>query len=392
MAVIKSEAKLQQLGFVDFVNDLPKEDQELILNSATRYFIPWRAVWNENSLSTPCRIVLGASLCPRGGCSLNSLLAKGANNMNKLLDILIRWTMHHCVFHTDIQKMYNAVHLHKAHWRYQLYLWENELKCGTPPLWKVLKTVTYGVRSSGNLAECGLRKTAELTKSECPRAHNIIMNDIYVDDCLSGEKSMDEVFCTTDQLSIALAKGGFGLKGFTFSGQDPPEQLSNDGVSVVVGGLKWFPKEDLISINVSELNFSQKSRGRKSQDRKGIIPEKLTKRNCVSKVAEIFDPLGRVTPLTSGLKLDINELTLRKLDWDDQIPEDLRQIWLLNFEMIKEIGGIRFNRAIVPEDAIDMKIETIDTADACQNDLCSDICAVPKKIWRVLMSAGVCQI
>ena len=101
-------------------------------------------------------------------------------------------------------------------------------------------------------------------------------------------------------------------------------------MSVVVGGLKWFPKEDLISINVSELNFAKKNRGRKPQDRKGIIPEKITKRNCVSKVAEIFDPLGRVTPLTSGLKLDLNELTLRKLDWDDQIPEDLRQIYDCN--------------------------------------------------------------
>ena len=93
----------------------------------------------------------------------------------------------------------------------------------------VIKTAIYGVRPSGNLAECGLRKTAELTQSECPKAYDIIMNDMYVDDCMSGDDSFDETLQVTEQLSVALAKGGFSLKGFTFSGKAPPEHLSNDG-------------------------------------------------------------------------------------------------------------------------------------------------------------------
>ena len=55
----------------------------------------------------------------------------------------------------------------------------------------------------------------------------------------------------TDQLSLALTRGGFKLKGFTFSGSHPPENLANeDKVSVTVGGQKWFPKEDVISLNI----------------------------------------------------------------------------------------------------------------------------------------------
>ena len=105
------------------------------------------------------------------------------------------------------------------------------------------------------------------------------------------------------------------------------------------------------------------------------MPEKLTKRDCVSRVAEIFDPIGRVTPLTSGFKIDINELTLRNLSWDDAIPENLRQIWADNFEMINEIRNIRFKRAVIPEDAIDINVETIDTADASQKMICVAIYA-----------------
>ena len=107
---------------------------------------------------------------------------------------------------------------------------------------------------------------------------------------------------------MALEKGGFSLKGFTFSGRDPPEHLSNDGKSVTVGGLKWFPKEDLLAINVGEVNFAKKYRGRKTGNITKV-PENLTKRVCVSKVGEVFDLLERAAPLISGMKLDIASYT-----------------------------------------------------------------------------------
>ena len=47
-----------------------------------------------------------------------------------------------------------------------------------------------------------------------------------------------------------------------------------------------------------------------------------------------------------------------------QIPNDLRQIWTSHFNMIKEIGDIRFKRAVVPSDAKNLEIDTIDMVDA----------------------------
>ena len=118
---------MQALGFVDYVANLDGENREMIMSSKVKYFIPWRAVWNEKSLSTPCRLVFDASQGTRGGCSLNSLLAKGANGMNKLVEILIRWTVRKYAFHTDITKMYQAStgyivrmslkDMHKRYWK-----------------------------------------------------------------------------------------------------------------------------------------------------------------------------------------------------------------------------------------------------------------------------------
>ena len=80
--------------------------------------------------------------------------------MNLLIEIMVRWTTYLYVFHTDIQKIYNAISLRKEHWHYQMYLWCGDLAVERPPQRKVIKTLIYGVKPSGNLAERGLRQTA----------------------------------------------------------------------------------------------------------------------------------------------------------------------------------------------------------------------------------------
>ena len=374
--VIKSEQKLQQLGHVDYVKNLSVEMQHQLLNNPIQNFIPWRAVWKDNSLSTPCRIVFDASQVTDTGFSLNDMLAKGRNNMNKLQEILIRWSIHPVAFHTDVTKMYNTVKLEDKNWCFQRYIWQENLDSKKIPEEKVIKTLIYGVKSSGNQAERGLRETARLSKEEYPEVNEIVRRDVYVDDCLSGERSEDLAMLRSDQLEIVLNRGGFALKGISFSGKDPPECLSDDGVSINVAGLKWYTKEDVLALDISELNFAKKCRGRKPVNSSlSIIPSKLTRRHCVSKVAEIFDLTGKITPITAGMKLDLHDLVQRKLDWDDVIPDNLRPLWESHFETMKEIKTLRYKRAIVPADAIDLNVTTIDAGDASQSIVCVSIYA-----------------
>ena len=71
------------------------------------------------------------------------------------------------------------------------------------------------------------------------------------------------------------------------------------------------------------------------------IPEKLTRRYCVSKVAQIFDIAVKLVRINAAMKLDLHELLLRKLDWDDKISDlesgiKLIQIWNSNFKVMSE--------------------------------------------------------
>ena len=87
-----------------------------------------------------------------------------------------------------------------------------------------------------------------------------------------------------------------------------------------------FPREDLISLDMSELNFAKKRRGKKTSSI-NHVPENLSKRHCVSKVGKIFDFTGIVTPLVAGMKIELHELTNRKRDWDDILPINVQELW-----------------------------------------------------------------
>ena len=90
---------------------------------------------------------------------------------------------------------------------------------------------------------------------------------------------------------------------------------------------------------------------------------------------EIYDPQGLVAPIVGGFKLDISVLHQYKLGWDDPIPAELKEIWAANFDLIEELRSLRFRRAVVPENACSLEIETIDTADAGENLVCAAVYA-----------------
>ena len=90
------------------------------------------------------------------------------------------------------------------------------------------------------------------------RVSEVIHKDIYVDDCISGDDDFEKFRVVTDDLKVVLNRGGFVLKGITESGSDPPDHLSEDGESILVGGLRWFSKKDYLKLNIVDFNFFQK--------------------------------------------------------------------------------------------------------------------------------------
>ena len=132
--------------------------------------------------------------------------------------------------------------------------------------------------------------------------------------------------------------------------------------------MKWFPKTDELNLSIQDLDLGH-------TQKKKLKSKTLTRRQCASRIGEIFDLNGRFAPLVAEFKLDLRELCLRSLDWDDEIPEDLISKWLRNFDTIEEIREMRFRRCVIPKDAVSLDIETIEISDASEKMACSAVYA-----------------
>ena len=50
----------------------------------------------------------------------------------------------------------------------------------------------------------------------------------------------------------------------------------------------------------------------------------LTKRELLSFISSIYDPVGLMAPVTLEPKLIIQDLWRRQIDWDVELPDDLK--------------------------------------------------------------------
>ena len=91
------------------------------------------------------------------------------------------------------------------------------------------------------------------------------------------------------------------------------------------------------------------------------------------KAAEIFDPMGLAVPITCGFKVDLKRLN--SIAWEHLVSEEEKDVWDKNFSVIQDLRNIVFRRTIVPEDALNLDIETIDVADASTSLMCAAIYA-----------------
>ena len=65
----------------------------------------------------------------------------------------------------------------------------------------------YGIKSSGNQSERVLRERARLHRHEYSRVNDIIQNDVYVDDYISGEEIKDVDHQSADELETVKICG-----------------------------------------------------------------------------------------------------------------------------------------------------------------------------------------
>ena len=378
--IIAAFDKLRMKGHIKFYEDLSQGQRDR-LEAKTGYTIPWDVVWKETSLSTPARTVYDASSKTSTGFSLNDILATGIPDLVKLIDVLVDWHVGPVAFVGDVSQFYCSIGLVEKSWPYQKLLLREDLNPNGRLIKAVIVSAIFGVCSSGGQSEEVIRQFCELIRIDYPDVVRILLERRYVDDILKSVESREEALDIIKKTEEALQKIDMKIKGWSISGEDPPEQLTDDGVSVGFSGLTWFPAIDSFKLNISNLHFGKKKRGKLSSEldiydpnvhrsvEEFVKDKVITRRNCTSVVARNYDNFGKLEPLKLRMKHDLRQLIYENKAWDDPISSEKRLRWCENFKMLQDCQDIMYTRCSIPKDAVSLKARCWILCDAADGGI-----------------------
>ncbi|XP_075210280.1 uncharacterized protein LOC142317608 [Lycorma delicatula] len=193
--------------------------------------------------------------------------------------------------------MYRQIRVNDADCELQRILWRSHPE--EPIKQYKLKTVTYGTAPASFLAVRSVHQLVKDEGQEFPLGSQALKQNMYVDDCLSGAATIEDASKIQNELIELLHRGGFHLRKWCSNSpsllQNVPQsdretqlplQLCNEGNVKTLGILLWHPTTDKFQISFNIV-------GR----------ENFTKRNILSSIAAIFDPLGLISPITILCKI-----------------------------------------------------------------------------------------
>ncbi|XP_030762927.1 uncharacterized protein LOC115887597 [Sitophilus oryzae] len=300
-------------SYCDFISEYKTlgHMSEIVSNSIENplsyppYYLPHHCVEKSDSLTTRLRVVFDGSASSSSGISINDCLKIGSTVQNDF------------VLTGDIAKMYRQFMIEPNQRCLQRILWRDNLQENI--IHFELNTVTYGMSSSAFLATRCLGQISSDIQDSHPVESQVIKYDTYVDNIITG--ASDEEALLNNLIEI-IKLYGLDLRKFSSNSQfilsdltEPSAQLKtlilDDSQSHKTLAISWNSKQDTFFYD-SQID---------------LHPKYVTKRVILSRISQVFDPLGFLGPMVLQVKILLQKLWLLKIDWDDPVPTNILHIW-----------------------------------------------------------------
>jgi len=319
-----------RLGHMELV-----EPQQVFVRNS--YYLPHHGVVKESSSTTKLRVVFNASSKTTTGISLNDILEVGPVVQGTLSNLIIRFRSFCVAFTADIEKMYRQISINSTNADLQRIVWRFNSNESVQDF--RLTTVTYGIASAAYLATRALNQVAIDEGSLDLEAKRKVLNDFYVDDLLSGASSVEEARRNINAIKVMLAKGGFLLRKWSSNKPECLRDLCESDLSIVnvnasnetvnkTLGIIWDPKSDAFGFKI----------------KLHCTPVKLTKRETLSRLASIYDPIGWLAPVILPCKLILQKMWRLSGGWDDPVPLAFSLEWSKIYAALSSIEQITIPR------------------------------------------------
>ena len=226
----------------------------------------------------------------------------------------------------DIRKMFNQVLVHPDDQVFHRFLWRSD-KSETPSVFQWLS------KPAPDIASNAINYLAKVSQAEFPDAAQELQ--VYVDDIAGSKSNSTEAKEIIKEIDIVLGKGQFQIKGWhsNCSGIDQ----SSGGRFTDLLGHKWDKEEEKFTF--------------KKENVVGLL-EAFSKRSCLKFLAQLWDPIGLVSPVTIKFRIDLQGLWSLGYSWDDILPERIQQTWLENVQSINDLLSFQFDRKLKPSKAV----------------------------------------
>ncbi|XP_062544887.1 uncharacterized protein LOC134211735 [Armigeres subalbatus] len=312
------------------------DPSEVKVTDKRTYYLPYFLVINENKIP---RLVFDAKAEIKGE-SFNSKLLAGPDATASLLGVLIRFREHSIAVVGDIKEMFHQIRIREADQKAQCFLFRDDPN-KNPDIY-VMQVMTFGATCSPACAQFVKNINAAKFTRNCPEAVNVITKNHYVDDCLASFqtpteaiKVMNEVIKIHDHANFYIRKfvsnSDEVLKGLPMDRIDSSKLISldmNEPSYQKVLGIQWDTEKDEMVYRIDCLTSL----------------DTLTKRQLLSFVARVYDPLGLISNVTIESRIILQDLWRRQLGWDDEVPEDIKQRlvdWYLRVERLDSFRILR---------------------------------------------------
>ena len=293
-------------------------------------WIPHRPVFKEDlQVTTKMRVVFNCSLKVNQSPSLNESAFPGVDLLSSLFCLLCSFRSNQFAAIADIRQAFLQIKLklEKDCNRF-CFFWEenNQLRCFR------YSSIVFGFSCSPFILNYVLKHHASTYPSDL--CTQLLNSNFYMDDFIFTSSSPQELKEIYQTATHRLAEGGFELRSWNTNHPEIRKLMLEDGKAVehscheerVLGYLYDFTQDTL---RLCDFAFEEVS----------------SKRDLLSQISKVFDPLSLFSPVTVRGRLLMKETWERKIPWDNELDDDLQQSWLALKGDLELLKGLSFPRS-----------------------------------------------
>lgn len=296
--------------------------QETAQLGSRHWYLPHFAVFNPRKPGKIRVVFDAASKCR--GVSLNDVLLTGPDLLSSLLGNIWRFREGRIALAADVQDMFLRIKIREADQEAQLFLWRNE---GEEPKTYKMSSMVFGATCSPTSAQFVRNKIAEASAAQYPAAAAAIRHNCYMDDYLDATDSIEEAVSLARDVTEVLRRGEMHLANWASNSPEvldhiaphlraiePVQIIGPDTTTERVLGITWEPASDKFIFKF--INLPE--------------PEadcRPTKRELLSQIMQIFDPVGFLSCLMIRSKILLQSVWRSKVGWDQRIEPEHAEKW-----------------------------------------------------------------